>query len=138
MKFMKRANIYKASNVTFNPETCGAVSYDWWTFTKMINGKLVFNKHAYSNTTRKHQSKVRSLLRELGLEIDLTVDAPGGLQRDTWTEQAVSSVQSRIDTLMAQLNNTRRKKALDAERIQALNELHKEKQELTEFIASIN
>lgn len=138
MKLMKRANIYKASNVTFNPETCEAVSYDWWTFAKMVNGKLVFNDHGYSNTTRKHQSKVRGLLRELGLEIDLTVDVPGGLQRDTWGEQALASLQSRIDTIMGQLNNTRRKKALDAERIQALNELHKEKQVLTDFIASIN
>lgn len=138
MKLMKRANIYKASNVTFNPETCEAVSYDWWMFTKLVNGKLVFNNHSYSNSTRKHQYKVRSLLRELGLEIDLTVDAPGGLQRDTWGEQALASVQSQIDTIMGQLNNARRKKALDAERIQALNELYKEKQTLTDFIASIN
>lgn len=138
MKHFKRANIYKASNVTFNPETCEAISYDWWTFTKLVNGKLVFNNHGYSNSTRKHQYKVRRLLSELGLEVDLTVDVPGGLQRDTWTEQAVASVQSNIDTLMAQLNNPRRRKSLDAERIQRLNELHKEKQVLTDFIASIN
>jgi hypothetical protein len=138
MKYMKRANIYKASNVTFNAETHEAVSYNWWTFVKRINGALVFNNYGYSNSTRKHQSKVRTLLSELGLTIDIEISAHGGLQRDTWPDQARESIQTKIDAVMSQLNNARRKKALDASRISTLNELHKEKQELEEFISSMN
>jgi hypothetical protein len=134
MKYLKRANLYKASNVSFNPETCEARSYEWWAFTKMINGVLVFNNHGYSNSTRKHQSKVRALLRELGYQIDLIVDAPCGLQNDNWPMHALKSVQSKIDAVNLQLNNTRRRKSLDSQRLELLNQLTVEKQTLEAFI----
>jgi len=80
MKFYPRSNLYKASNVTFNPETCEAYSYGWWRFIQRINGQIVFNWYSYSNSTRKHQGKVMGLLRELGVAIDLEIEAPKGLQ----------------------------------------------------------
>jgi hypothetical protein len=137
MKYFKRANLYKASNVSFNPDTCEARSYEWWAFTKMINGILVFNDHSYSVSTRKHQSKVRSLLRELKIEIGLVVDAPCGLQNDDWKNQALASVSSEIETIKTALASTRRKKALDQERLERLNRLTTEKQALEDFISSI-
>jgi hypothetical protein len=138
MKLNKRANIYKASNVSFNPETCEARSYEWWAFTKMVNGKLIFNNTSYSQSTCKHQSKVRALLRDLGLKIDLVVDARCGLQNDQWPAQAVESIETRINEVTSQLASSRRKKSLDASRIERLNELTLEKQVLVEFIATIN
>ena len=73
MKYFKRLGLYKASNVTFDPSTCTALSYDWWVFVKRIEGKVVFNGYRYSVSTAKHQRKVRTLLRELGIRIDLEV-----------------------------------------------------------------
>lgn len=80
MKLMKKSNTYKASNVTFNPETIEAFSYDWWCFVKVIGGKVVFNSYNYSPSTIKHQYKVRSLLNDLGIKIDLEIECPRGLQ----------------------------------------------------------
>jgi len=80
MKYMKRSNTYKANNVTFDPDTCSAYSYDWWKFVAKHNGKVIFNEYRYSVTTAKHQSKVRSLLRELGIQVDLVVKTRNGLQ----------------------------------------------------------
>ena len=80
MKHMKRANIYKASNVEFNPETIQATSYSWWRFVDVVNGLVVFNNYNYSNSTCKHQSKVRFLLSDLGIKIDYEIACPAGLQ----------------------------------------------------------
>lgn len=137
MKLFKRDNIYKASNVTFNPESHTAYSYNWWAFVKRINGFLVFNNVYYSNTTCKHQSKVRALLRDLGLEIDLTVQAGCGLQNSDWTGQAVASIEDKIEAIIASLSSTRRKKALDISRLESLNTLEQEKQVLTAFISTL-
>lgn len=79
MKLMKRTKIYKASNVTFNPETKQAYSYGWWRFVDVIEGKVVFNSYRYSNTTAWHQYKVRCLMEELGIKIDLEVSTSSSL-----------------------------------------------------------
>lgn len=79
MKLTKQG-IYKASNVTFNPNTLEAYSYDWWQFVKVIRGKVIFNSYRYSNTTARHQSKVRQVMVQLGIKIDLEVQVRGGLQ----------------------------------------------------------
>lgn len=79
MKFYKKSELYGASNVTFNPQTKEAFSYGWWGFVKVISGKVIFNNYNYSNTTCKHQSKVRTLMRELGVKIDREVQCKGGI-----------------------------------------------------------
>lgn len=80
MRYLKTLNIYKASNVEYDCNTGIALSYGWWQFVKIINGKIIFNTYAYSNTTIKHQYKIRALLKELGLSIDLELPVPDGLQ----------------------------------------------------------
>lgn len=80
LKFYKRSNMYKASNVTFNPETKEAFSYNWWKFVDVINGAVVFNTYGYSPSTRKHQYKVERLLEQLGINVDVYIQAPQGLQ----------------------------------------------------------
>lgn len=81
MKYMKRKNIYQCSNYncTFDPVSKRAMSYKWWAFVAEVEGKIVFNNYRYSNSTSKHQSKVRSLLNELGIKIDLELPIPNGL-----------------------------------------------------------
>lgn len=74
MKFNSKSGLYTASNVSYDPRTQEARSYAWWSFVRVIRGGLVFNTHPYSNTTIKHQYKVRKLLLELGVSIRLEVN----------------------------------------------------------------
>lgn len=74
MKYMKRAGVYKASNVEFNPQKIQAFSYAWWKFVKVFGNHVVFNNYHYSNSTRKHQSKVRGIMHELGIKIDFVAN----------------------------------------------------------------
>jgi len=64
MKYFKRLEVYKASNVEYSPnDKHKAYSYGWWQFSREINGVIFFNDTRYSVSTSRHQSKVRSLLR---------------------------------------------------------------------------
>lgn len=89
MRYMSRSGLYQASNVTFNPNNITAISYSWWTFVAVIDGKVVFNNYNYSNTTNKHQWKVRRQMRELGINIDLELPVPKGLQVHTTLETVI-------------------------------------------------
>lgn len=80
MKYMKRSGVYKASNVTFDPKTVSAISYNWWKFVAVIDGKVIFNNYRYSVSTSRHQRKIRRLLNELRIKIDIEMPVPKGLQ----------------------------------------------------------
>ena len=80
MKYQPRLNRYKGSNVEFYPESCRGYSYDWWLIVKSLKGRVLFNDYYYSSSTVKHQSKIRSLLDNLKITIDLEIPAPRGLQ----------------------------------------------------------
>lgn len=114
MKYLKTQGIYKASNVTFNKDTLEAVSYNWWILTKVIDEKLVFNNFNYSNTTIKHQHKIRRLLQDLGIEIDIEVECPGGLQD---LESGVRHHSYERDALIALTQKPRTKAEKNAERL---------------------
>lgn len=114
MKLFTRLNVYKSSNVIFNPETEIATSYDWWVFVARINGKLVFNNYNYSNSTCKHQSKVRSLLSKLGIEIDLFIESPRGLQN---LDSAISHYESMNEDLNVAINKKGSKKSTNEKRL---------------------
>jgi hypothetical protein len=123
MKFSKKRQQYESSNVSFNPETLEAYSYSWWAFSKVIDGKLVFNAYGYSMSTRKHQRKVRDLMDKLGLKPDLTL-----FLTDTTLSYSALESESRlakieIEKIKETLNNSRRKKALDSERQSAIMRL---------------
>lgn len=113
MKYMKRSNTYKASNVVFNNETLEAMSYDWWVFTKVIGTKLIFNDYRYSNTTCRHQWKVRRLLRDLGLSISYEIEAPKGLQN---LNSAINYHNAKIIQLKSQIEKKGSKRMKNVER----------------------
>lgn len=104
MKYYTKLKLYKASNVYFNPEICQAYSYAWWKFVDKIKGKVIFNSYRYSNSTCKHQRKVRSVLRELGIKIDIEIEAPRGLQD---LDLALKHTLSLIKEIEVKLENTR-------------------------------
>lgn len=109
MKHMKRSGLYQASNykVTFNPKSWIATSYSWWVFVRKIKGQVVFNSYRYSVTTAKHQSKVRSLMRELGIKIDREVSFKTSLDKiDSLKE--LNQTQKLQDEANARLANLKR------------------------------
>jgi hypothetical protein len=116
--------MYKASNVTFNPETLQAYSYDWWRFVDCINGKIVFNDYYYSSTTGKHQSKVRSLLQDLGIKIDLYVECPRGFQNDGRDESIINYYLEKIKELEDAINKPRSHKKTNERRKEEIEYYH--------------
>lgn len=103
MKFMKRANIYQCSNYncTFDPATVEAHSYRWWRFVAVIDGLVIFNSYRYSNSTSKHQRKVRSLMYELGIKIDLELPLPRGIRAgQTLAEMILEAEETVCDRLL--------------------------------------
>lgn len=115
MKKMKRTGIYKGSNVEFNPATMTAVSYDWWHFLRRFGSVLVFNDYGYSMSTRRHQSKVRGVLRELGITPDLEIEAPEGLQKYNWVENSIARYQEKIESVRAAMAKGRKSKIAERE-----------------------
>lgn len=99
MKYLKTAGVYKASNVSFDPRTLDARSYVWWRFVKPIGGKVVFNGYRYSPTTQRHQFKVKRLLEELGISIDVYIETKLGLQSLDWDSDAIHIYKDRITAL---------------------------------------
>ena len=73
MKYFKTLGIYKNStgSNTFNPETKEARSYNHWQYTRVHDGKLIFNNYSYSNSTSKHQGETWRLLN---YKADLTLN----------------------------------------------------------------
>lgn len=135
MKYFERAGIYKASNVSFDPKTCEARSYAWWIFVRKIGNKVVFNNYRYSVTTAKHQSKVRWLLAELGINIDVEIEAPQGLQRSdiacslsgrTGLSSAIQLYEDRIKTLEAEMKKPRTRKAKNYERFEQIKHYYRQ------------
>lgn len=89
---------------TFNPDTLEAYSYDWWLFTKVIKGKLLFNNYSYSSATTRHQFEVRHLLKEMGLEIYLEVEVSRGLQSEGFNK-ILDNFYLKMFTLEAEVKN---------------------------------
>lgn len=144
MKFIKKRNQYESANVTLNLEEMTAYSYGWWKFLAVINGKIVFNNYSYSNSTCKHQSKVRRMLEEKGIKIDLNVNTSLSLNGNTrysyGTEldalkDAIHTDLIEIKELETILANPRRKKALDESRLEQIEGLKMHINEIERVIA---
>jgi hypothetical protein len=97
---MKRSNIYKATNVTFNPKTLDAHSYSWWRFVAKVEGKVIFNDYRYSVTTAKHQSKVRHLLESLGIKVDIYLQLPKGIDSRPLNELIIEAEETLCDQFL--------------------------------------
>lgn len=120
MKFYPRLKVYKASQVTFNPETLDAHSYVWWRFVALIDGKVIFNNYRYSNTTSRHQFKVRRLMDQLGIKVDHFVQLPKGIKQGmTLAEIFTEAEETLCDQFLAEeLNKQARNERARERRIQ--------------------
>jgi len=75
MKYYTRLKEYKASNVSLTVEPkLEAYSYAWWLFVVRYKGLVIFNNSNYSNSTNGHQSKVRDVLYDLNIKIDIELN----------------------------------------------------------------
>jgi hypothetical protein len=79
MKFYKRLNLYKCSNLQYNLETEQAYSYEWYCIAKRFGKVMVVNSYPFSPTTQRHAYKIRSLFDELNIQYE-EISAPKGLQ----------------------------------------------------------
>lgn len=108
MKLKKKSGLYEASNVTFDPKALTATSYNWWYFVKVFKGKVVFNNYQYSPSTRRHQSKVRSLLSDLGINIDLVVELTQSLNNVEVEGLTLKQLKAKSDAQIASREESKR------------------------------
>jgi hypothetical protein len=99
----KKAQRLVATNNYLDLGTLEAYSYDWWCYFRIIDGVAVFNDYNYSPTTNRHQRNMHSLLRTLGIRVDVTIR----------TRESMGDEYSLIDSL----------EALRAELVEANEEL---------------
>lgn len=111
MKLYKRTNVYRASNVCFDPARIEASSYDWWIFVKKIRGLVVFNEYRYSNSTAKHQYKVRDLMDQLGIKIDLVVSVKESLSNIKFDGITIKKLKAESEAQVAARELVRKKRA---------------------------
>tara|TARA_Y100000004_G_C8952282_1_gene429140 strand:- start:1848 stop:2312 length:465 start_codon:yes stop_codon:yes gene_type:complete len=75
MKYYTRLKEYKASNVSLTVEPkLEAYSYAWWLFLVKYKGLVIFNNTNYSSSTSRHQRKVRRVLYDLNIKIDIELN----------------------------------------------------------------
>lgn len=113
IKFYSKLNVFKASNVSFDPTTLEAHSYRWWLFVKVIGDRVIFNDYSYSPSTGQHQNKVLSLLSQLGIKIDAYVESPSGLQE---LSSAITHYQYQIKQLKDAIANPRSRNGKNEQR----------------------
>lgn len=134
MKFIKTKNTYKASNVELDLNTMTAVSYDWWTFLKVIDGQLVFNSYAYSPSTQRQQSKVLRVLAEKGIKIDFIIESRKSLTDSSLFNDAKELIQNDIDDLNDAINKKGSQKAKNEERAKRIEFLKEKKFNVDLFV----
>jgi len=78
-KYQPRKKRLTATNNYLDLETLKAYSYDWWCYFTPVAGLLVFNSGKYSVSTSKHQTRMKRLLRTLGLTIDIEMNTTGNI-----------------------------------------------------------
>lgn len=125
LKYFPRLNLYKAANVQFDPSTLVARSYDWWTFVCPFNKTLVFNTFPYSATTRRHQSRVRQTMQELGITDVLVVETRKSLCSQGALQDALATAQVRAKILQDKASRARSNKSFYLE--QAAEQLRRAK-----------
>ena len=82
-----------------------------------------FNNYNYSNTTNKHQSKVRSLLGELNIKVDLVIESSQSLKIDDALNDAIILCENKISILKAAIAKKGSRKTTNENREKTIIEL---------------
>jgi hypothetical protein len=142
MKYYKRLEVYKASNVELEPETLKSYSYGWWQVSRKIGEKVFFNYTSYSNSTAKHQSKILSTLRTLGYGWDKVLvfrlrntDNIMGMSDKQLIERIISDYSKNIKDLLEYNQKPRIHKKTKEANLERIKDIEKEIVELAQFEA---
>lgn len=136
MKFIKTKNQYKASNVILDLNSNEAISYNWWVFFKKINGKNVFNDCKYSSSTIRHQYKVKKLLNDLNIKIDLFIDSRLSLKNELCLNDAVLRLEIKNKNLLELINKKGTKKDKNKDRKKEIKENNKQIKKIKKLIGA--
>lgn len=116
MKYYSRLQEYKASNLVVRIGPLQAYSYGWWQFLTEQNGLIVLNMYNYSQTTLKHQYKVRKLLDSLGITPDIVVYTAHSLDSKYWVQDAIRLAIHEMNVLRDDMNKPRTRASTNEQR----------------------
>lgn len=143
MKYYKRLELFKASNVTYNPLTKEAYSYNWWQFSRKVGNKILFNYTTYSNSTSKHQSKVMSQIRAtfdrdntIVFTLRDTVNMKN-LSDKELIERIISDYNKNIQDLLAHNAKPRVRQKTKEYNLERIQDIKKDIAELTSFYSDL-
>lgn len=112
-RWFPRLQIYKGAHFTFDPKTELAHSYRWWCMARRIDGFFVVNDFHYSIQTAKDFSRLYNCMRREGIETQIRIHAPLGLER---LDSAVDYYEKQIAELESLLVKPKTHKRKNAER----------------------
>jgi len=127
MKKLKTRNEWIGCNrkCRFFGDKIEAYSYDHWCFVKKINGKVIFNDYNYSQTTRKHQWEIKSLLKKLGIKIDIIVYISKSLTKTSFEEYSLYYFYDKAINLIVKNNTKRIRSQTKLENIKEIEKIKK-------------
>lgn len=102
-RYQARKHRFVASNNFLDLDTMSAYSYGWWNYFRNIGGLWVFNRHRYSVSTGKHQLRMRGLLSDLGIHVDVYIDTRSSMANMDLSDIELA-LMSELDRLKHQLS----------------------------------
>lgn len=132
-KWINSRKTFEKSNLTYCPETGRGYSYGWYRIVDRIGGKVVLNTYQYSKSTGRHITHIVRLLSELGVKIDVSVEAPNGLQNHGAIQRHYRSM---IEDHEAAINAKGSRKATNQKRLAAIDGLKQALSRYNETYAS--
>jgi hypothetical protein len=123
-RYLSKTNMLKSSNFSMNLTTLEARSYDWWVFVRKVNGKVIFNRVNYSNSTCKHQNKaLRVLNYQYDLKLRFTRLSLSDLEPALCNEVRLAKLE--ISSLIRAIKKPKTRQSTNAERRLKIQELVK-------------
>jgi hypothetical protein len=132
MRYIQKRQRYEASNFSFQPDGQIGISYNWWIFSREVNGVLVFNNTTYSTSTTKHQSKGYShLSRKPDIVLYHTRNSLDSLESALTNE--IVNIKREIKSIIEAMNKPRSHKRKNEERKSSINYYIKRIKEIEVF-----
>jgi hypothetical protein len=119
LKYNNKNKLYTNStgSLTFDPVKIEAHSYKWWKFVAVVDGKTLFNNYNYSMSTSAQQYKIRQLMSDLGIKIDMELPIPEGIKSENLEDLILTAEEYLCDKI-----------GIDVTKKQDYNERRKQKQ----------
>jgi hypothetical protein len=108
-KYQPKKGFLAHSKNSLRLDDCTAWSYGHWCYFRNVDGLNVFNAYRYSVTTSKHQHEMRSLLRELGVHIDVEIESRAGISGGFGRKDVADCLRAQIARKQAELAKCKRK-----------------------------